>query len=102
MGPAKFTVMPDIPPIVPMAMIMLATAPTLYTLWKTPNAIIFLKAVTFCSFCRYYLCFKVPSDVPCASHTVSYCVNETHCSHTLICEREIFGWWWALNLHAAD
>ena len=47
--------MPDIPPIVPMAMIMLAITPTLYTLWKTPNAIIFVKAITFCSLCRYRL-----------------------------------------------
>ena len=54
-GPAKFTVMPDITPVVPMAMIMLAMTPTLYTLWKTPNAIIFVKAVTFCSLCRYHL-----------------------------------------------
>ena len=58
-GPTKFAVMPDIPPAVPLVMVVIAIMPVLYTLWKNPNAIVFVKAITYCSLSR---CGLFPSS----------------------------------------
>ena len=51
-GRSTFTVMPDVPPSVPLVMVAVSMGPALYMLWKTPNAVVFVKAITHCSFCR--------------------------------------------------
>lgn len=45
--------MPEIPPIVSLIMVAISIMPVLYTLWRTPNAIVLVKAITFCSLSKY-------------------------------------------------
>ena len=45
--------MPDILPSVALTLVVISITPTLVAVWKTPNPIVFVKGVTYCSLCRY-------------------------------------------------
>ena len=52
MGVADFAALPGITPGVSLALVLLAMAPALASVWHAPNPRMFLRAVVHCSLCR--------------------------------------------------
>lgn len=53
MGAAKFAILPEIPPVVPILMTLVGMFPVLLALWRKPHPVFFIRAVTYSALTRF-------------------------------------------------